>query len=193
MKKMPKKETRTFDITNLSTRDGLEGESTVITGYAAVFNSETIIGDYFKEIINPGAFAKAIASNDVRALFNHEWGNVLGRIKSGTLRLEEDDRGLKFEVDLPDTSVGRDLKESMKRGDINQCSFGFIPTEETWDYSSEPAVRTINEVDLFEVSVVSLPAYDDTEVSLVRSKEIDKEVEQRMAILKKINHLLEEK
>lgn len=190
---MPKKETRTFDITNLSTRDGLEGESTVITGYAAVFNSETIIGDYFKEIINPGAFAKAIASNDVRALFNHEWGNVLGRIKSGTLRLEEDDRGLKFEVDLPDTSVGRDLKESMKRGDINQCSFGFIPTEETWDYSSEPAVRTINEVDLFEVSVVSLPAYDDTEVSLVRSKEIDKEVEQRMAILKKINHLLEEK
>lgn len=193
MKKMPKKEMRTFDITDLKTRDGIEGESNVISGYAAVFNSKTTIGDWFEEIINPGAFSKAIASGDVRALFNHDWGNVLGRTKSGTLKLEEDERGLKFEVVLPNTSVARDLKESMQRGDINQCSFGFYPTEETWDYSTEPALRTINEVELFEVSVVSLPAYDDTEVSLVRSKELDKEVEQRMSIIKKINHLLEEK
>lgn len=192
MKKMPKKEMRTFDITGLKTRDGIEGESNVISGYAAVFNSKTIIGDWFEEIINPGAFSKAIASGDIRALFNHDWGNVLGRTKSGTLRLEEDERGLKFEVDLPNTSVARDLKESMQRGDINQCSFGFYPTEETWDYASEPALRTINEVELFEVSVVSLPAYDDTEVALVRSK-LDKEVEQRTSIIKKINHLLEEK
>lgn len=193
MKKMPKKEMRTFDITGLKTRDGIEGESNVISGYAAVFNSKTIIGDWFEEIINPGAFSKTIASGDVRALFNHDWGNVLGRTKSGTLKLEEDERGLKFEVELPNTTVARDLAESMKRGDINQCSFGFYPTEETWDYSTEPALRTINEVELFEVSVVSLPAYDDTEVSLVRSKELDKEVEQRSSIIKKINHLLEEK
>ena len=193
---MPKKEMRTFDITGLKTRDGIEGESNVISGYAAVFNSKTIIGDWFEEIINPGAFSKAIASGDIRALFNHDWGNVLGRTKSGTLKLEEDERGLKFEVELPNTTVARDLAESMKRGDINQCSFGFYPTEETWDYSTEPALRTINEVELFEVSVVSLPAYDDTEVSLVRSKELNKEVEQRKAILnkiKKLKKLLEEK
>lgn len=192
MKKMSKKEMRTFDITNLTARDGDEGSSNVISGYAAVFNSKTIIGDWFEEIINPGAFSKAIASGDVRALFNHDWGNVLGRTKSGTLKLEEDERGLKFEVELPNTTVARDLKESMQRGDINQCSFGFIPTEESWDYSSEPALRTINEVELFEVSVVSLPAYDETEVAIVRSKELDKEVEQRKAILKNIRTLLEE-
>lgn len=184
---------RTFDITGLTTRDGIDGEPNIIEGYAAVFNSETIIGDYFKEVIMPGAFSKTIASGDARALFNHDWGNVLGRAKSGTLKLEEDERGLKFEVDLPNTTVARDLKESMKRGDINQCSFGFFPTEETWEYATEPALRTINEVELFEVSVVSLPAYDDTEVSIVRFKELNKEVEQRMSIIKKINHLLEEK
>ncbi|EDP67313.1 prohead protease [Carnobacterium sp. AT7] len=192
---MPKKITRDFDITGLTTRDVDEGKVNVISGYAAVFNSKTLIGEWFEETINPGAFSKTIASGggDIRALFNHDWGNVLGRTKSGTLRLEEDERGLKFEVELPNTSVARDLVESMKRGDINQCSFGFIPTEETWDYAVEPALRTINEVNLYEVSVVSLPAYDDTEVSLVRSKELDSNVEQRMSIIKKINHLLEEK
>lgn len=184
---------RTFDITNLNTRDGAEGNSNVIEGYAAVFNSPTDIGGWFTEVIAPGAFSKAISENgDIRALFNHDWNNVLGRTKSGTLRLSEDERGLKFEVDLPNTSIGRDLAESLKRGDISQCSFGFIPTVEQWDYSVEPAKRTIEEVDLFEVSVVSIPAYEDTEVALVRNKEIGKEVELRTKLLKQINSLLEE-
>lgn len=188
------KEIRTFNIANLNTRDGLEGESNVIEGYAAVFNSPTNIGGWFMEEIAPGAFSKAISENgDIRALFNHDWSNVLGRTKSGTLRLSEDERGLKFEVDLPNTSIGRDLAESLKRGDISQCSFGFIPTVEQWDYSVEPAKRTIEEVDLFEVSVVSIPAYEDTEVALVRNKELAKEVELRTKILKQINQLLEEK
>ena len=116
---------------------------------------------------------------------------MLGRTKNGTLHLEEDERGLRFDVELPNTSVARDLSESIKRGDINQCSFGFIPIEETWDYSSEPALRTISEVQLYEISVVSIPAYDDTEVALVRSKGV-KEAEERIAVLKKINHILEE-
>lgn len=188
-----KKEMRTFDITNLSTRDGIEGKSNVIEGYAAVFNSPTNIGGWFTEEIAPGAFSKAISENgDIRALFNHDWNNVLGRTKSGTLRLSEDERGLKFEVDLPNTSIARDLVESLKRGDISQCSFGFIPTVEEWDYNDEPAKRTILEVDLFEVSVVSVPAYEDTEVALVRNKELAKEVELRTKILKQINSLLEE-
>ncbi|GEK30320.1 peptidase U35 [Kurthia zopfii] len=187
-----KKETRTFNIENLNTRDGGEGES-VIGGYAAVFNSPTEIGGgCFTEEIAPGAFSRAIAENsDIRALFNHDWNNVLGRTKSGTLQLSEDERGLKFEVTLPNTSLGRDLKESMQRGDINECSFGFIPTEEHWDYNVEPAKRMILEVDLFEISVVSIPAYEDTEASVIRSKEVNEQVEKRMNLIKKINTTLE--
>lgn len=188
------KETRTFDITKLSTRDATEEQPSKITGYAAVFNSKTTIGGWFDEVIEPGAFARSLSENgDIRALFNHNWDNVLGRTKSGTLRLEEDDKGLKFEIELPNTSVGRDLAESMSRGDINQCSFGFWITEENWDYSVEPALRTIKEVELYEISVVSIPAYDDTEASLVRGKEIGKEVEQRMKMIKQINQILGEK
>ncbi|MBG9840865.1 peptidase U35 [Bacillus tropicus] len=193
MEMAKKKETRTFDITGLQTREATENESNVISGYAAVFNSPTNISDWFTETIAPGAFSRAISENgDIRALFNHDWSNVLGRTKSGTLRLEEDERGLKFEVDLPDTTVASDLVKSMRRGDINQCSFGFIATEETWDYSVEPALRTIHEVELFEVSVVSVPAYGDTEAS-VRSIEIDREVEQRKKMIKQINQILGEK
>lgn len=184
------KEMRRIDITNLQTRDGTDSAPSVISGYAAVFNSKTTIGDWFEEIILPGAFSRSISENgDVRALFNHNWDNVLGRTKNGTLRLEEDTRGLKFEVELPNTSVARDLTESLRRGDINQCSFGFWATGETWDYSVEPAVRTINEVELYEISVVSIPAYEDTEVSL-RSKELDESVEKRIKLLNQIKGVL---
>jgi uncharacterized protein len=194
MKMAKQKAIRTFDITKLKTRDATEDTPSVITGYAAVFNSPTTIGDWFTEIIAPGAFSRSLSENgDIRALFNHNWDNVLGRTKSGTLKLEEDELGLKFEIELPKTTLARDLAESMERGDINQCSFGFWVTEETWDYSVEPYVRTVNQVELFEVSVVSIPAYDDTEASLVRSKELDKAFENRMSIIKKINKVLEEK
>lgn len=192
---MAKREMRTFDITKLKTRDATENDPPKITGYAAVFNSKTSIGDFFEEIIEPGAFSRTLSENgDIRALFNHNWDSVLGRTKSGTLYLEEDDRGLKFEIELPNTSLGRDLAESMQRGDINQCSFGFwIEDEgkETWDYSVEPALRTIHEVELLEVSIVSLPAYDDTEAAVVRSKEMDKSVEKRIKLLNKIKGVLD--
>ncbi|MGG3708689.1 HK97 family phage prohead protease [Heyndrickxia coagulans] len=189
---MKTREMRTFDITGLQKRDGLNDQPTMISGYASVFNSKTSIGDFFDEVIAPGAFSKSLAnSSDVRALFNHNWDKVLGRTKSGTLRLFEDDRGLKFEIDLPNTSVARDLTESMARGDINQCSFGFFATGENWDYTSDPALRTVTEVELYEISIVSIPAYEDTEAALVRSKEIDKEVEQRLKILNQIKGVLE--
>ncbi|MEW4224022.1 HK97 family phage prohead protease [Rossellomorea marisflavi] len=186
-----KKEMRIVDITNLQTRDGTDNEPLVISGYAAVFNSKTSIGDFFEEVIEPGAFARTISENgDIRALFNHNWDHVLGRTKNGTLKVEEDNRGLKFEVELPNTSLARDLAESLRRGDINQCSFGFYATNDTWDYEVEPAVRTLNEVELYEISVVSIPAYEDTEVSL-RSKEIDEQVEKRIKILNQIKGVLE--
>jgi uncharacterized protein len=191
MKVTKKKETRIVDITNLQTRDGTEHGPIIISGYAAVFNSKTSIGDFFEEVIAPGAFARTISENgDIRALFNHNWDHVLGRTKNGTLKVEEDTRGLKFEVELPNTSMARDLAESLRRGDINQCSFGFYATNDTWDYSVEPAVRTLNEVELYEISVVSIPAYEDTEVAL-RSKEIDGQVEKRLKILNQIKGVLE--
>ncbi|MGE7838015.1 HK97 family phage prohead protease [Viridibacillus arvi] len=183
---MTKKELRTFDITNIAKRSGTDEQPAMISGYASVFNSKTSIGDYFEEVIAPGAFARSLAENDVRALFNHNWDKVLGRTRSGTLRLTEDERGLKFEVDLPNTTAARDLAESMERKDIDQCSFGFIASKEKWDYSVEPALRTVIEADLYEISVVSIPAYDDTEAAVVRSKEIDESVEKRIKILNQI-------
>jgi uncharacterized protein len=191
MKVTKKKEMRIVDITNLQTRDGTDNEPLVISGYAAVFNSKTSIGDFFEEVIEPGAFARTISENgDIRALFNHNWDHVLGRTKNGTLKVEEDNRGLKFEVELPNTTLARDLAESLRRGDISQCSFGFYATNDTWDYAVEPAVRTLNEVELYEISVVSIPAYEDTEVSL-RSKEIEEQVEKRIKILNQIKGVLE--
>lgn len=176
---MKKQEIRTFDITNLKTRAEEDG-GRIVTGYAAVFNSPTLLWDDLEETIAPGAFAAAIENSDVRCLFDHDWSKVLGRTKSGTLKLEEDARGLKFEVELPRTTTGDDLMESMARGDINQCSFGFWPTKETWDYTITPVQRTVEEVELYEVSIVSLPAYEDTEASLSRSNQkMKQDFEQR--------------
>ncbi|MCT0477900.1 HK97 family phage prohead protease [Lactococcus cremoris] len=189
-----KKETRIFNISQLSTRAEGEEKSVAIEGYAAVFNSKTSIGGWFDEVIEPGAFSRSLSDNgDIRALFNHNWDNVLGRTKSQTLELREDEKGLNFKVELPDTSVARDLTISMERGDINQCSFGFFITDEEWNYNVEPALRTIKEVELFEISIVSIPAYDDTEASLVRSKEIGKSIEARTKLIKQIDSILEEK
>lgn len=189
--RMSKKEIRTIDIIDLSTRSNEETQTRTISGYAAVFNSPTRLWEDLDEVIAPGAFSRAVSSSDVRCLFNHDWSNVLGRTKSGTLRLSEDERGLKFEVDLPDTTVARDLIKSMERGDINQCSFGFIPTEETWDYNSTPMLRTIHEVELYEVSIVPLPAYEDTEAALRSKEDLEKIVEKRKNLIKKINQALE--
>lgn len=184
-------EKRTFDISDVQTRDNTENDSMTVTGYASIFNSATMICDLFEESILQGAFSRSLSeNNDIRCLFNHDWSHVLGRTRSGTLRLEEDEKGLRFEVQLPNTQVARDLVESMRRGDIDQCSFGFIPIEETWDYNVEPVKRTITDVDLYEVSIVSLPAYEDTEASLTRDATFKADVEKRKEILKKIKEVL---
>lgn len=136
-----------------------------IAGYAAIFNSVAEIGSYFREQIAPGAFTKAI-KGDVRALFDHDSSQVLGRSAAGTLRLSEDDKGLAVEIDLPDTQIARDLTASMERGDIDGMSFGFMVTRQEWDETQDPPLRTIKEVELREVSVVTFPAYEDTEIAL---------------------------
>src|SRR5574338_873109 len=103
-----------------------------VAGYAAVFNEVADIGGSFREIIAPGAF-KDTLDGDVRALVDHDSGRVIGRSKSGTLRLKEDAHGLAAEIDLPDTTDGRDLAVSLERGDISGMSFGFRVTHDEWD------------------------------------------------------------
>ena len=136
-----------------------------VAGYAAVFNVETDIGGMFREKIAPGAFAKAIVG-DIRSLFDHNTALILGRTKSGTLRLSEDERGLRYEVDLPDTQAGRDLRVSMDRGDIDGSSFAFRVVKQSWDESRDVPLRTIEEVELFEVGPVTFPQYPEAEVGL---------------------------
>lgn len=144
-------------------------------GYAALFNSETEIAGAFREVIAPGAFAETLKKSDVRALVDHDTGRVIGRSSAGTLRLKEDDVGLSVEVDLPDTTEGRDLAVLLERGDITGMSFGFRVTAESWDERGPMPVRTIQAVDLFEVSAVAFPAYDDTSIALRSLDEARKE------------------
>lgn len=139
-----------------------DGDKRTLSGYAAVFNSLTDIGGYFQEQIAPGAFDSAMNA-DVRALVDHDSGRVIGRTKSGTLRLAQDAKGLAVEIDIPDTTDGNDLWALVERGDISGMSFGFRVTKQEWD-DTDPKnpKRTIQAVDLFEVSAVAFPAYDDT-------------------------------
>lgn len=161
--------------------DGDADAQPKLRGYAAVFNEETMIGGAqwgFREQIAPGAFADAIQTDDVRALFNHDDNQVLGRTKSGTLRLVEDDTGLKYEIDPPDTVVGRDVVNLVSRGDIDGSSFAFRVIEDQWEYpqAKSPNVpaprplRTVLKVELYDVSPVTYPAYPQTSVS-ARAKE----------------------
>lgn len=144
----------------------VERRADTIVGYAAVFGGEADIGGSFREIIAPGAFTETLKTADVRAYFDHDRGRVLGRAKAGTLRLSEDEKGLAVEIDLPDTSDGRDVRALLERGDVDGMSFGFVVTHDEWDERSNPPTRTIHAVDLREVSVVSEPAYGDTSIAL---------------------------
>ncbi len=143
-------------------------DSRKIEGYAAVFGEETDIGGMFREVIRPGAFARAIREEqDVRALWNHNADHVLGRTKAGTLELEEDKRGLWISVDPPDTQFARDLMESIARGDVDQMSFAFRAVKEQWtERKDEPSLRELVDLDLYDVSPVTFPAYEGTSVGL---------------------------
>ncbi|CDO37137.1 HK97 family phage prohead protease [Novosphingobium sp. KN65.2] len=137
-------------------------------GYAAIFNSRTTIGGWFTEVIAPGAFTDTLRSADVRALIDHDTGRVIGRSSVGTLRLSEDEKGLFVEIDLPDTTDGRDLAVQLERGDISGMSFGFrVPLNgDDWSIIDGMDARTINKLELIEVSAVAFPQYTDTEIAL---------------------------
>ena len=138
---------------------------TKFVGYAAVFDTRTDLGFYHEEIA-PGAFARAIdEKQDVRALINHDPNLVLGRTTAGTLTLAEDDHGLRMEIEPPDTQAARDLMTLVERGDVSQCSFGFIAQKEEWTETDDDGeVRRLIDCDLFDCSVVTFPAYPETSV-----------------------------
>lgn len=142
-----------------------DSDKRTLVGYAAKFDRLADIGGYFQEKIAPGAFADAI-TGDIRALVDHDPGRVIGRSKSGTLRLAEDGTGLRVEIDVPDTTDGNDLWVLVERGDISGMSFGFRVTKETWDETGDVPVRTIHKLELHEVSAVAWPAYEDTTIGL---------------------------
>ncbi len=142
-----------------------------IAGHAAVFDqlSEDLGG--WRERIAPGAFARAIQRDDVRALWNHNPLYVLGRTAARTLRLSEDDHGLAVEVDPPSgVSWVADLLRSIERGDISQMSFGFRTILDEWSLDGPLPVRTLREVELFDVSPVTYPAYPQTDVAVRMSE-----------------------
>jgi HK97 family phage prohead protease len=136
----------------------------------------------------PGAFTKALRDSDILALVNHDWGRVVGRTKSKTLRLLEDDVGLKVEIDVPDTTDGNDLWTLVERGDISGMSFAFRATKQEWDDTGDLPKRTVIEAELYEVTATPIPAYPDTslakrslEAARAETQAADKDAEKRAA------------
>jgi HK97 family phage prohead protease len=158
---MSKLETREFEI-DLELRE--EGDEMSLVGYAALFNSRSENLGGFTETIAPGAFGRSLKSrNDVKLLWNHDTSAVLGSSRSGTLKLYEDERGLRVEASLPNTTHGRDAKELIKRGDVTGFSFGFsIPGRGGDEWNAEGTERTLKSVRLHEVSLTGFPAYQGT-------------------------------
>lgn len=152
-------------------KDMEEGESRTIEGYAALFDTRSKNLGWFEEVIERGAFDGALPKSDVRALINHDVNLLIGRTKVGTARVFVDERGLRYEADLPNTTYANDLIESIKRGDIDQSSFAFTVKRQSWEEEKREdgsivEIRHIHEVEeLFDVSPVTYPAYTDTTVA----------------------------
>ncbi len=140
------------------------GSKMVIEGHAAVFDKRSQNLGGFVETVQRGAFTKTLKEADVRALLNHDANFVLGRNVAGTLDLAEDESGLYYRIDPPDTTFARDLMVSMERGDISQSSFAFRTIEDDWGLTEQEfPLRTLMQVALVDVSPVTYPAYLDAE------------------------------
>lgn len=154
-------------------------ESRTVEGYAALFNVTADIGGWFEERIEPGAFKEALKKSDIRALFNHDPNYILARSTAGTLEVKEDDKGLFYRFDAPDTTFGNDFLKMLRRGDVSQSSFAFTVKKQRWEEErmSEDEwkyTRIVEEVEeVFDVSPVTYPAYSETTVS-ARSKANEK-------------------
>lgn len=158
-----------FNLVNMSHRTAFEtreaGEDLYIEGYFSVFNSVYEVWDGYTETVDPHAFDETL-DGDIRALINHDSGLVLGRTKAGTLELRTDEHGLWGRIKVnPNDQDAVNLYERVKRGDVDQCSFGFQIEEQTTEWGEDDSVHvTLMKVRLYEVSVVTFPAYEDTSV-----------------------------
>lgn len=181
MDRQKERQTRSI-ISELKTR--AEEDEMIIEGYFAVYNTETELWPGAFEEIAPGAFDNTL-SNDIRALINHDTSLVLGRTKVGTLELKTDSRGLwgRIKINSNDTDAVN-LYERVKRGDVDQCSFGFNIISEETDYREDGTIKwTIKEVDLHEVSVCTFPAYEETGVQ-ARHKQAEQYKQKQLEIRK---------
>ena len=146
-----------------------DGDGLELTGYGAVFNAETVIWDAWRESVEQGAYAKTIQEGDIRALFNHERGIVLGRNRAGTLQLSEDDRGLHAIISAPDNEWGRPVRDAIQRRDVTGMSVLFTTVKNEWVRGSRAEgvlpKRIIREAQLFDVGPVTFPAFPDTSIS----------------------------
>lgn len=176
-----KKQTRSLK-TELKTRS--EGENMTIEGYFVVFNSQTELWTGAYEEIAPQALDDTL-SNDIRALINHDTTLVLGRNKAGTLELKKDSRGLWGSIKInPNDTDAVNLYERVKRGDVDQCSFGFNVVSEETEWGDDGTVKwTITEIDLHEVSVTTFPQYEETGVQ-AREKEVEQHKEKQLEVRK---------
>ena len=183
MKTRDKRQIRTIP-SEFTTRE--DGEDKHISGYFAVFNSNYEMDSYMSESIAPGAFSKSLG-NDVRALVNHDTTLVLGRTKAHTLELREDSRGLWGDIVInPNDSDAMNLYSRVQRGDVDQCSFGFEIVSEETDFREDGTVHwTITDINLFEVSCCTFPAYEETSIK-ARAKEREDLMETRLDAWKKL-------
>jgi uncharacterized protein len=198
MKQVNKREKaiRDFRTTFKITRAEDDEAERIIEGYFALYEQETELFDGVYEIITKGAFDNTL-NNDIRALWNHNTQYVLGRNKNGSLQLKADEKGLFGIIKLPNTQYAEDLHELVKRGDIDQCSFGFNILAEDIEELADGGYRwRINDIDLHEISVVTFPAYENTTVQ-ARSKQIEliekrKLQQQKDALSKRLKGLKKE-
>lgn len=168
-----KREVRMFSTAlRLETRADGEEQRNVLVGHAAVFNQRTNLG-FFDEVVKPGAFRNTLKEGaDVRALVDHDPSRIIGRSKdggkTGTLRMKEDKVGLHVEIDVADTQAGRDIMESVRRGDVDGMSFGFFVREDgdkVIEEKSGRLLRELRDLDVWDVSAVTYPAYEQTDLA----------------------------
>jgi HK97 family phage prohead protease len=147
-----------------------------LTGYAAVFNSPSLEFSGWEkpwtERIAPGAFKRSLTEMpDVRALYQHDSAAIIAR-SGETLQLREDEKGLAVDIALVDTQQNRDIFKLVRTGILDSMSFGFTPRSAKWEDGKDSDTRTLLDVDLFEVSVVTWPAYPASSIGTARGMEI---------------------
>lgn len=160
-------EKRNLTTNSVEIREDDEGKRT-LTGYAVKWDMKSVTMGWrrFREQFKRGAFTESMANEDQLALWSHDTSKVLGRTKNGTLRLFEDEIGLRFELDLLDTTLGDDAYKTIKRGDVDGVSFGFQMLKQEWDEADpDNVIRTVTKAKLLEISPVAFPAYPDSQVS----------------------------